>query len=421
MRKYRYRATHLQQVNWERVREQAAAEQVVLAIDVAKEDMVAALLRPDRTVLETVKWRHPFEARALIERLLTLGVERLQAVLEPSGTYGDPLRGLLAAAGVAVSRVSPKRVHDAAEVYDGVPSLHDAKAAYVIGRLHLEGVSRPWVEPSAQRRALRAELGLLDWYQERYQVGRNRLEALLARHWPEAPYALDLGAVSLLTLLAQYGDAAAVAAEAEAAAALLRQSGGPGLKAAKIAALLDSARMTVGRPCLAAERRLLQVLAAETLEARRQCARIEQALAAQVESDAGLARQALAVGKTTAAVLRCALGEPAGYADAQSYAKAAGLNLKERSSGKYQGQLKLTKRGPGVVRRYLYFAVLRLIARAGPAQCWYQAKVARDGGRKGKAITALMRKLAKALWHVGCGAEFDVEQLFGVRPRAEAA
>ncbi|MCA1853146.1 MAG: hypothetical protein LC647_12335 [Beggiatoa sp.] len=37
--------------------------------------------------------------------------------------------------------VAHERVHDACEVYDGVPSLHDAKAAQVIERLYFEGAS----------------------------------------------------------------------------------------------------------------------------------------------------------------------------------------------------------------------------------------------------------------------------------------
>ena len=43
-----------------------------------------------------------------------------------------------------------------------------------------------------------------------------------------------------------------------------------------------------------------------------------------------------------------------------AYRKAMGLNLKERSSGKHQGRLKITKRGPSVVRRWMYFAAMRL-------------------------------------------------------------
>jgi transposase len=121
-----------------------------------------------------VKWTPPQQTRALVEALVTtFGAARLEVVMEPSGTYGDALRALFVDAGVKVYRISPKRVHDAAELYDGVPSLHDAKAAYLIGRLHLEGVSQPWAEPSASRRALTAQLGLLDLYQERWRAAAS--------------------------------------------------------------------------------------------------------------------------------------------------------------------------------------------------------------------------------------------------------
>ena len=413
MSKYKYRASELQQVNWERVREQVQDEAVVFAVDVAKEDFVGTLMKPDRTVVQTLKWQHPRQSRELVERLQGLKAGRLEAVMEPSGTYGDALRGLLTASGVAVYRVSPKRVHDAAELYDGVPSLHDAKAAYLIGRLHWEGVSQRWVEPSAQRRELQAQLGLLGLYREREQRAVNRLEARLARHWPEAAYVLGLDSVSLLKLLARYGDAAAVAEDVQAAEAQLRRDGGRFLCAEKVARLLDSACTSVGVVCLEAERELLKRLAQEVLEARAESKAIEKSLTKRVQRSAGLAQQACVVGKVTAVVLHGALGDVEQYADAHSYVKAAGLNLKERSSGKHKGQLKLTKRGPSTARRYVYFAVLRLIRQDGPARRWYEAKVGRDGGVKGKAITALMRKLLKALWHVGRGAEFDVQKLFG--------
>jgi transposase len=92
-----------------------------------------------------------------------------------------------------------------------------------------------------------------------------------------------------------------------------------------------------------------------------------------------------------------------------------GLNLKERSSGKHKGQLKITKRGPGVARYYLYYAVLRWINKDPVIQSWYQRKVQRDGGLKGKAIVALMRKFAKALWYVAQGAPFDPRKLVNIQ------
>jgi transposase len=423
MNKHRYHAVELKQVDWELIaRQTAEQERVVFAVDVAKDDFVGGLMSTDRTLVEMVKWTHPQQTRALVEALVaTFGAARLEVVMEPSGTYGDALRALFVAAKVKVYRISPKRVHDAAELYDGVPSLHDAKAAYLIGRLHLEGVSQPWQEPSAQRRALTAQLGLLELYQERWQRSLNRMEALLSRHWPEAIRVMDLSSMTLLTVLSAYGDAAQVAAHAEDAAGLMQRTGRAGLERETIEQLLDSARHTVGLACIEAERHALRVLAQDMLDAHQALRQVERTLAGEVEADPALERMASVVGKTTTAVLSSSLGAPQSYPDATSYLKSAGLNLKERSSGKHQGQLKITKRGPPVARRYLYLAALRWIARDPQVQDWYQRKVQRDGGLKGKAIIALMRKLTKALWHVARGEHFDAAKLFHRAAPAMAA
>ncbi|MCK4604944.1 MAG: transposase, partial [Deltaproteobacteria bacterium] len=90
-------------------------------------------------------------------------------------------------------------------------------------------------------------------------------------------------------------------------------------------------------------------------------------------------------------------------------------NLKEHSSGKHKGKLKITKRGSGTVRMYLFMAVLRLIQKNFIVQAWYQNKVDRDGGTKMKAVVAVMRKLARALWYVGQGKRFDAAKLFDVK------
>ncbi len=73
-------------------------------------------------------------------------------------------------------------MHDAAEIYEGVPSLHDAKAAYLIGRLYREGVSQPWQELSEPRRKQQALIAELDLFESERQRNLNRLEAALSRH-----------------------------------------------------------------------------------------------------------------------------------------------------------------------------------------------------------------------------------------------
>ena len=411
MSKRTYQATAFHRLDWSDLAERLRGERVVLAIDAAKRDFAAVFMNGDRRALKTLKWRHPRDTRALLERLGGLSGE-LEVVLEPTGTYADALRHQLHQAGIAVYRMPPKRVHDAREIYDGVPSKHDGKSAYVIARLHLEGVSARWARDDERRRALQAQTSQLAFCRDELQRAHNRLEALMACHWPEAEQLIGLDATSLLRVLAEYGSPAAIAADAEGARTLLRQTGGRLLSTDKIEALLASARDTLGRPCLEAEAAVIAELAEQLLGLQAQRRRLQRALRSASTRAPAIAAQSETVGAVTAAVLYAGLGDVRAYPSAASYAKAAGLNLKEDSSGEHQGRLRLTKRGPGVVRLYLYFAVLRWIARAGPARRWYEAKVARDGGATTKAIAALMRKLARALWHVGQGECFDERRLF---------
>jgi transposase len=382
MKKRRYRTTNVKRANWEKIASLAEGQRIVFSVDVAKDDFFAALMKTDRSVIETIKWVHPQQTREVGEHLRDLATQDLEVVMEPSGTYGDALRGYLTGLGFAVYRVSPKRVHDAAEVYDGVPSLHDAKSAYLIGRVHLDGASSPWEELSASRRDHHALICELDLYQGQQKANLNRLEAALNRHWPEAVRIMDLSAVSLHTLIAEYGDPSQVSRHREEAKRLLLRTGRGGLSAEKVQQVLGSSEASLGLPCTAGERHLLQVLARELLRTHKALKAIEQQIAKVVDDDPVLRRMANFVGKTTSLVLETTQGTPLDYANPHSYVKGLGLNLMERSSGKHAGQLKITKRGPGKARKYLYFTALRWSNKDPVIAAWYQKKVKRDGGLK---------------------------------------
>ena len=197
MKKRIYKATNVKRVNWERIIAETQGQRIIFGIDVAKEDFFAVLMNVDHRVIETLKWVHPQQSRELVEHLLhDLKGAHLEVAMEPSGTYGDALRGYLIDVGLSVYQVSPKRVHDVAEVYDGVPSLHDAKAAYLIGRLHLEGVSKPWPALSEARRDQQALIAELNLFESEQRRNLNRLEAALSRHWPELEHILDFKLVT---------------------------------------------------------------------------------------------------------------------------------------------------------------------------------------------------------------------------------
>jgi transposase len=415
MKKRIYRAVDVKALNLDELRKVVKNQKIVLGVDVAKEDFVAALMNEKREVLSTIKWKHPVETGMLLDVMLhKLPWSSLDVAMEPSGTYGDALRALFLENGIKIYRVSPKRCHDAAEVYDGVSSLHDPKAAAIIGRLHLDGASVEWPLPEKAQRELRAAIKTMEIYDDAYYRNINRLESFLARHWPEVTQHLKLTSTTLLELLIVFGGPDRVAAEPEKAAELMRRVGRSNLLVEKIDKVVESAQQSMGVPCIEEERRHLIELCSETRSLQQKARTAQDRVERLTQDTESVNAMVDVIGKKTAAVLHSELGDVSRYDNAGSYVKSMGLNLKEHSSGKHKGKLKITKRGSGTVRMYLYMAALRLIQKNFIVQAWYQNKVDRDGGTKMKAVVAVMRKLARALWHVGQGKRFDAAKLFDV-------
>jgi transposase len=384
---------------------------VVFAIDVAKEKQYALLANADSSVSELLSWNHPEQTRELLTYLENLACP-LTAVMESTGTYGDALRYQFRCSGFEVNQISAKRVSDARELYDGVPSLHDAKSATVIMRLHRDGLSIPWRESDDAERELDALRREYDLHQSQYQRNKNRLEAYLSRHWPEVLPLLPLDSVTLESLLIEYGSPEQIAKNTEEAAKNMHFWSKNQLKNEKIAVVIQSAVNTLGQPYIDAERRYLQALTAEMRHSRQQQKEVKDILEATVKADTGLSKLASVIGLITTAVLLSCRLDPRNFRNARSFQKALGLNLKEKSSGRDVGRLKITKRGCSMARRYLYFAALRLINNDPVVKAWYQKKV--DTRAKNKTVIALMRKLAKALWHVARGERFDATKLLSV-------
>jgi transposase len=167
---------------------------------------------------------------------------------------------------------------------------------------------------------------------------------------------------------------------------------------------------------VAEELRALQALTGEIRHQQRQLRGIERRICRVVDRDPEMSWLGATIGKVTAAEMVALGGRPTDYANASSLLKGLGVNLKERSSGKHKGELKITKRGPAPVRQGLYMASLRLLQKDAIVRAWYERKVAREAGRyKKKAVVAVMRKLIKALWWVARGEAFDASKLFDTK------
>jgi transposase len=418
-RKRAYRATVVKQVDWEALSAGREGWAVQVGFDVGKEAVLAAVRWEDGRFERPWLVQNPQEVGEFLGLLRQIQGERtVRLAMEPTGTYGDVLRQALWDAGLPLERVGAKAAHDYAEIFDGVPSQHDGKDAAVVAELAALGKSSQW--PYEERSETDQELGYwVDWMDAQQRQGMmwlGRLEALLSRHWPEARQWLGLRSGTLLRALQHYGGPAKLAADREAARRLACWGGGY-LEKSTIRGLIQSAGQSVGVRQGRIDLERMRQYAGEALGARQEIARSKRRLRKLSIGQEVIQRQGIAVGVPTACVLWVHLGDPSVYHCGEAYRKAMGLNLKERSSGKYQGEVKISKRGYGQVRRWLYFAALRLVSR-GRVGRWYQRKKAKDQERAKRAVVGVMRRLAVALYAVGAeGVAFEPKRLFPGRRR----
>ena len=393
---------------------------VVLGVDVAKGELIGCLVGSDRAFDRPWRIKSPGQVRLLVAKLLELRepCPSLLVAMESSGTYGDPFRQALFDAGMEVQRISAKAVKDYSETFDGVPSQHDGKDAAIIGTLAQAGHGKTWAWNSGrdQDQALRYWIRRLDTAQRIKQIFCGKLEALLARHWPEAGALLEQSGATLTRALLHWGDPRSLAAD-EKAAALLKKFGGHYLSEKKIAQVIESARSTIGVRMSPWSIREMRDIARAIVKQRRRIQGCRRELKKLTKDHRAIRSQAPAVGLITACVLWMCLGDPANYPGAAAYRKAMGLNLKERSSGLHKGKLSLSKRGQRLTRKWLYFSALRWM-REPSVKRWVERKKERDGGRGDKAAVGVMRRLALAAWHAGQGEAFDPERLFPGSRRA---
>jgi len=396
-----------------------------VGLDIAKKEIVVVIRWGDGRFERPWSVDNPDEIElvvTLLQRVASVIDGGLRIGMESTGTYGEAVRRALTLAHLDVQRVSGKAVRDYAEIFDGVPSQHDGKDAAMIAELTAFGKGKAWPfsERSEREQQIEHYVQRIDAYRKQMNMWVGRLEGLMARHWPELMDLLALNSVTVLQLLAKYGSPAELLSDPTASHQLASWSRGR-LSSAKIALILSSAKATHGVPVCLAERKWIQEIAAEGLSAYRKVQQCEHALEALASNHRGI--QLLSeLGVVTMCVLWSTLGDPRNYDSAGAYLKAVGLNLKERSSGKRIGQLAITKRGPSLARRWLFFAALRAVQRP-EIKPWYLAMQSRDPKYgKMKGLVGVMRKLCRSIWHVSrTGEAFDWEKVFPGQPLLAAA
>lgn len=145
----------------------------VLGIDIAKQRMEVALLVDGKLKNKSFKnTTEGFEALSLW--LKKLGISKVQACLEATGTYGEDLATYLHEAGHLVSIVNPARIKGFAQS-ELIRTKTDKIDAGIIARFCLAMKPEAWIPPSPEIRLLRALVRRADSLIDMLTQEKNRL------------------------------------------------------------------------------------------------------------------------------------------------------------------------------------------------------------------------------------------------------
>ena len=424
-----YRRTDVKKISLERLKETALTKGnagTCVGLDVGKELIVAVVRWPDGSFDCPWNVKNPSEITDLVTLLTMLreSCDSLTIGLESTGTYGEAVRYAMTAASLEVHRISGKASSDYKEIFDGVPSQHDGKDAAIIAELTCfeKGTPWPFEPPSEAEQELRHQVQRMDIFRNDATAWTGRLEAMLAEHWPELTTLIKLNSATLIKTIIHYGSPARLAADPEARKRL-RNWGRSKLTAEKIESILASARTTKGTPIGDLRMEWFREIAVELQRSLVEVTACQKRLRKIAQSHELMRPYIEAVGPVTLCVLWSTVGDPRNYDSSGAYLKALGLNLKELSSGKRQGQVAITKRGSSLARKYLFFWAMRGVQHAS-LERWYESftKVGKSSKgqsdhRRMKGLVALMRKLCRSLWYASKHeTAFDYTKVFPGHP-----
>ncbi|CAH0212299.1 hypothetical protein SRABI84_02172 [Peribacillus simplex] len=106
-------------------------------------------------------------------------------------------------------------------------------------------------------------------------------------------------------------------------------------------------------------------------------------------------------------------GDLSGFAHGNALLRHAGLHLAEASSGKWKGQIVLSKRGRSRLRRYLFLATMSLVMNSPEFKALHSNNVKVKKIKKMKSIMKLCGKLARVLVGIARnGSAYKPEMIF---------
>jgi transposase len=391
----------------------------VVGIDVAKAShVVCALEAPSGAVrLKSTPIAASAQGYAqLVSWLQDWGEPQTLLIgLESTGSLWEPLYDTLTQAGYRVLLLNPHQTASWASSL-GLRAKTDGIDARTLARGLLAGWARASMVPSETVQALRALTRARRDLVETQSAARQRLHDELVPVFPELashlPGHADLGAPAILRWLSVYSSAHAVArAPLDDLSRVLQDVSAGRWGRAQAQALQRLAEHSAASTrAVAARSVVVRTLALHLLDLQTRLAELEAAVADLLKDDAPsqqLQGKVPGLGPQWTATIRAELGDVARFCRVDQVIAYAGLEPRVHDSGRYAGQRRLSKHGPGALRHALYMATLVAVRFRPEWRARYQRLLDRGRAKK-EALAILSRKLLKVIYHLlRTGASYD--------------
>lgn len=320
--------------------------------------------------------------------------------MEPTGHYWINLSKWLSKQEIEVVTVNPHLVKKNKENRDNTQSKSDKKDALVIADMVKNGYYSEVRYTSEPFEKLRVLMSNRDVVVKRLVSSINQLNRWVDIVFPEFRMVFkDIkakGAIATLRLFPSPMDLETMQPHEVIAGWKSIMKRQPGLKKALL--LLQLAKKSVGtRQALDAYKFHLEQLLEEYDLALTQLERVEQQVTEALKK-IPFAKKLLTIKGISEISLAGILGEAgdlSGFSHVNSLLRHAGLHLAEASSGKWKGQIVISKRGRSRLRRFLYLATMSLVMNNSEFKALHSHNVKVKKMKKMKSIMKLIGKLAR--------------------------
>ncbi|MCM3571504.1 IS110 family transposase [Neobacillus mesonae] len=338
-----------------------------------------------------------------IDQLKALkGLDTTIVGMEPTGHYWVNLSKWLYERNIEVVTVNPHLVKRNKENRDNTQSKSDKKDALVIADMVKNGYYA-FIRPSSEIfEKLRVLMSNRDMTVKRLVSAVNQINRWVDIVFPELRQVFKdvkgKGAIATLRLFPTPLEISSMKPQdiVNGWKSLMKRQ--PGLRKAQL--LIELATHSVGtRQALDAYKLHLEQLLEEFDLATVQLERIEKEVT-EVLKKIPFAKKLLAIKGVSEIALAGILGEAgdlSGFTHGNSLLRHAGLHLAEASSGKWKGQIVLSKRGRSRLRRFLYLATMSLVMNNPDFKELHSNNVNEKKMKKMKSIMKLINKFARIL------------------------